>query len=106
MKKKSEFNYWYKDNYTHCFDIVGYDIKQIVEDVESNCSFYDICSLYLKLPAENHYNLISNKFQPMDYYNGECIYYMPKIYYPIILEIEKIINSNSKEFIELIKKYE
>lgn len=102
----AQFNYNYKDNYTYYFDVIGHDIEKIIEDIESCSSFDDMCNFNLKLPEENYYNFISARFQSAESYDGEYIYYLKKIYYPIILKIEEIINSNSKEFIELIKKYE
>lgn len=98
--------YSYAKGYTQEFDSILDDIVSISDDMYGDNCYSDMCMFgYFNLNG-SYYNLIDTEFEYDEDYRGEYVYYIDKYFYPIVLEIEKLINSNSKEFIQLIKEYD
>lgn len=102
----AEYENQYKVGYTKSFDCVKHHIEEIHEDIDSNNCFSDMCTFGLFLPEGNFYNFVLSEFEYADEYYGQYNYTVPTFFYPVFLEIEKVINSNSEEFIKLIKEYQ
>lgn len=100
----ADIKYSYKEGITPEFDNIFNTINEIVDDVQSNNCFSDICTLSYKEPNGSYCSLIDYEFEYTQDYYGEYIYFIDSDFYPIVLELEKLINSKSKEFKELIIK--
>lgn len=95
----------YAINYTTEFDDVQSEITEIVDDVYGNNCYSDVCTLGYFFPDGSYKNLISCEFENEQDYRGQYTYFMDTIMYPVVLELEKLINSRKEEFKALILDY-
>lgn len=96
--------YVYEKGYTAQFDTVENIVEEIYEECEGNCAFSDICTFGFTLPNGTFYNFVESEFEYTSDYSGKYSYTVPTKFYPVFLELEALINSNSEEFIKLIKE--
>lgn len=98
--------YPYKLGYTPEFDNIKDYIITIKDDIYSDNCFSDVCIIGFFRPNNKGYlGLVDCDFEYTQDYYGEYRYFVYKKNYPIILEMEKIINSNKEELKEMIIKY-
>lgn len=95
----------YAINYTTEFDDVQTEITEIVDDVYGNNCYSDVCTLGYFFPDGSYKNLINCEFEHEQDYRGQYTYFMDTIMYPVVLELEKLINSRKEEFKALILDY-
>jgi len=104
----AEFKYSYEKGITKEFDDVYDEMTAITDAYQADNSFSDICSLAYRVPDKqskfSYFSLVESNFEYEQDFRGEDIYYVEKDYYPIVLQIEKLLNSKSKELKELILK--
>lgn len=95
--------YIYDMNVTQNFDSVSEKIKSVFKDTSDDSSYFDSCSLGYRMPDGSYLQLIKSKTE----YDDDCfeVFMIKAVFYPIILKLEKLINSNSKEFIKMIDEY-
>lgn len=97
--------YPYKLGYTSDFDDIKDYITTIKDDMYSDNCFSDVCIIGIFLPNKSYHALVDCEFEYSQDYYGEYRYFINKRDYPIILEMEKVINSNKEELKEIITKY-
>lgn len=104
----ADFKYSYKKELTKEFDDISEEIAAITDNIQSDNCFSDICTLAYKIPEKqskySYFSMIEVDFEYEQDFRGIDVYYIQKDFYPIVLELEKLINSKSKEFKELILK--
>lgn len=93
--------YLYDMNITQKFNSVSEKIKNVFEDTSDDSSYFDSCTLGYKMPDGTYLHLIESKTQ----YDEECleIFMIKKVFYPIVLKLEEIINSDSERLVKMIE---
>lgn len=94
--------YTYSKGYTTAFDNLETEIIEISDQIYGDNCFSDICALGYFTPDGYYKNLIDCDFEHDQDYEGQYTYFMETSMYPIVLELEKLINSKKEEFKELI----
>lgn len=95
----------YTKGYTPEFDDIKDEINSISEDIYSENCYSDVCTLgYFTLDG-NYKNLISCDFEHSQDYMGQYTYFIDTLMYPIVLELEKLINTKKEEFKTLILNF-
>lgn len=92
----------YAIGYTTKFDDVQTEISEIADEVYVNNCYSDVCTLGYFTPDGSYKNLINCDFEHEQDYYGQYTYFMDTMMYPIVLELEKLINSKDNEFKTLI----
>jgi hypothetical protein len=95
----------YAIGYTTKFDDVQTEINEIADEVYMNNCYSDVCTLGYFTPDGSYKNLINCVFEHAQDYYGQYTYFMDTMMYPIVLELEKLINSKDNEFKTLILDY-
>ena len=92
--------YSYELGYTSEFDSMSRQIDEIAEEIYADNCYSDMCTLGYYMPDGTFKNFIEYEFEYEQDYYGSYVYHIETFLYPIILELEKLINSKS----EILKK--
>lgn len=96
-------NFLYREEYTEDFDFISDNIQDIVDDIYDEWEYIDF---FENINNNIYKDLIYNVFIPKNTFCvSEYDFYIKKVFYPLILELEKLINSEKEKLIELILEY-
>lgn len=98
--------YSYDNSYTPEWEEVIDEIKELSDDYKCDNCFSDIARLCIIIPGGSYYDLLESKIEYIEDFRCKDQYTIRHVYYPVVLEMEKMLLRNKDKFIKLIKEFE